>query len=121
MDDLYALAQHDPIQAIPELERLMTTYPQIPTFANHLSIAYLAAGDQEKATAWSGKPIAVIPSISSLKSTMRICVFSTGRSRKFQGFLTIPLTSSSCTRIGRGFTSRNSPALPGSCVGISVP
>ena len=51
MDDLYALAQHDPIQAIPELERLMTTYPQIPTFANHLSIAYLAAGDQEHATA----------------------------------------------------------------------
>jgi tetratricopeptide (TPR) repeat protein len=51
MADLYALAQHDPIQAIPELERLMTTYPQIPTFANHLSLAYLAAGDQEKATA----------------------------------------------------------------------
>ena len=65
IDDLYALAQHDPIQAIPELERLMTTYPQIPTFANYLSIAYLAAGDQEKATPWSGKPIVVIPSISS--------------------------------------------------------
>jgi tetratricopeptide (TPR) repeat protein len=51
MDDLYELAQHDPTQAIPELERLVTTYPHIPTFANHLSIAYLAAGDQEKATA----------------------------------------------------------------------
>src|SRR5262245_26244923 len=51
MDDRYALAQHDPMQAIPELERLVTTYPQIPTFSNHLSIAYLAAGDQEKATA----------------------------------------------------------------------
>jgi tetratricopeptide (TPR) repeat protein len=50
IDDLYELAQHDPIQAIPELERLMTTYPHIPTFANHLSIAYLAAGDQEQAT-----------------------------------------------------------------------
>src|SRR5215813_13011933 len=51
IDDLYELAQRDPTQAIPELERLVTTYPQIPTFANHLSIAYLAAGDQEKATA----------------------------------------------------------------------
>jgi tetratricopeptide (TPR) repeat protein len=51
IDDLYELAQHDPRQAIPELERLVTTYPQIPTFFNHLSIAYLAAGDQEQATA----------------------------------------------------------------------
>src|SRR5919199_5956369 len=50
IDDLYELAQHAPTQAIPELERLVTTYPHIPTFANHLSIAYLAAGDQEKAT-----------------------------------------------------------------------
>jgi tetratricopeptide (TPR) repeat protein len=33
------------------LERLVTTYPHIPTFFNHLSIAYLAAGDQEQATA----------------------------------------------------------------------
>ena len=51
IDDLYELAQHDPRQAIPELERLMTTYPHIPTFANYLSMAYLAAGDQEQATA----------------------------------------------------------------------
>jgi tetratricopeptide (TPR) repeat protein len=51
IDDLYELAQHDPRQAIPELERLVTTYPHIPTFANHLSIAYLAAGDQEQAIA----------------------------------------------------------------------
>src|SRR5215470_1207262 len=51
IDDLYELAQREPTQAIPELERLVTTYPQIPTFANHLSIAYLAAGDQEQATA----------------------------------------------------------------------
>ena len=28
-----------------------TTYPHVPTFSNYLSIAYLAAGDQEKATA----------------------------------------------------------------------
>src|SRR6516162_6887073 len=51
IDDLYELAQHDLTQAIPEVERLMTTYAHIPTFANHLSIAYLAAGDQEQATA----------------------------------------------------------------------
>jgi tetratricopeptide (TPR) repeat protein len=51
IDDLYELAQRDPRQAIPELERLVTTYPHIPTFFNHLSIAYLAAGDQEQATA----------------------------------------------------------------------
>src|SRR5262249_22579362 len=51
MDDLYELAQRNPRQVIPELERLMTTYPHIPMFANHLSIAYLAAGDQEQATA----------------------------------------------------------------------
>jgi tetratricopeptide (TPR) repeat protein len=51
IDDLYELAQRDPTQAIPELERLVTTYPHIPTFFNHLSIAYLAAGDQEQATA----------------------------------------------------------------------
>ena len=51
IDDLYELAQHDPTQAIPELERLVTTYPHVPTFFNYLSIAYLAASDQEKATA----------------------------------------------------------------------
>ena len=51
LDDLYELAQHDPRQAIPALERLMTLYPHIPTFANHLSMAYLHSGDQEKATA----------------------------------------------------------------------
>ena len=51
IDDLYKLARHDPIQALPELERLVTTYPHIPTFANHLSIASLAAGDQEHTTA----------------------------------------------------------------------
>jgi tetratricopeptide (TPR) repeat protein len=51
IDDLYELAQHDPRQVIPELERLIATYPQVPTFFNYLSIAYLAAGDQEQATA----------------------------------------------------------------------
>ena len=51
IDELYELAQHDPTQAIPALERLVTTYPHVPTFFNHLSIAYLAAGDQEHATA----------------------------------------------------------------------
>src|SRR6266704_5280479 len=45
IDDLYELAQHHPTQAIPELERLVTTYPRVPTFSNYLSLAYLAAGD----------------------------------------------------------------------------
>jgi hypothetical protein len=30
IDDLYELAQHEPMQAIPELERLVTTYPHTP-------------------------------------------------------------------------------------------
>jgi tetratricopeptide (TPR) repeat protein len=51
VDDLSELAQHAPSQAIPELERLIATYPQVPTFLNYLSIAYLAAGDHKKATA----------------------------------------------------------------------
>jgi tetratricopeptide (TPR) repeat protein len=51
IDDLYELAQHDPTQAIPELERLVTIYPHIPTFSNYLSLAYLAAGDLEKTEA----------------------------------------------------------------------
>jgi tetratricopeptide (TPR) repeat protein len=51
IDDLYELAQHEPTQAIPELERLIATYPHIPTFYNYLSIAYLAAGDLEKTEA----------------------------------------------------------------------
>ncbi len=51
IDDLYALAQHHPTQAIPELERLIATYPQVPTFYNYLSIAYLQSGDQEKTEA----------------------------------------------------------------------
>ena len=51
IDELYERAQSDPSQAIPELERLARTYPQVPTLFNYLSIAYLAAGDQEHATA----------------------------------------------------------------------
>jgi tetratricopeptide (TPR) repeat protein len=51
IDDLYERAQHDPTQAIPELERLVTIYPHVPTFSNYLSIAYLSAGDLEKTEA----------------------------------------------------------------------
>jgi tetratricopeptide (TPR) repeat protein len=51
IDELYELAQHDPRRAIPELERLIATYPHVPTFYNYLSMAYLHSGDQEKATA----------------------------------------------------------------------
>ena len=67
LDDLYELAQHDPTQAIPELERLVTTYPHIPTLSNYLSIAYLAAVTWRKLTPVFGKPIVVILSISSPK------------------------------------------------------
>src|SRR5215510_7145221 len=51
IDDLYELAQHDPMQAIPALERLIATYPQVPTFYNYLSIAYLQRGNLEKTDA----------------------------------------------------------------------
>jgi tetratricopeptide (TPR) repeat protein len=51
IDDLYELAQHHPTQAIPELERLVTTYPRVPTLSNYLSIAYLAVGDLQKTEA----------------------------------------------------------------------
>jgi tetratricopeptide (TPR) repeat protein len=51
IDELYELAQHDPTQAIPELERLIATYPHIPTLSNYLSVAYLYSGDLEKTDA----------------------------------------------------------------------
>jgi tetratricopeptide (TPR) repeat protein len=51
IDELYELAQHDPTQAILELERLIATYPHIPTLSNYLSVAYLYSGDLEKTDA----------------------------------------------------------------------
>jgi hypothetical protein len=51
IDDLYELALYHPTQAIPELERLVTAYPHIPTLANYLSVAYLYSGDLEKTDA----------------------------------------------------------------------
>jgi hypothetical protein len=51
IDELYELALHHPTQAIPELERLVTAYPHIPTLANYLSVAYLYSGDMEKTDA----------------------------------------------------------------------
>ena len=51
IDDLYELAQHDPMQAIPELEHLVTAYPHIPLLANYLCVAYLYSGDREKTEA----------------------------------------------------------------------
>ena len=51
IDDLYELAQSHPKQAIPELEKLVADYPHIPTFYNHLSVAYFNTGDIEKAEA----------------------------------------------------------------------
>ena len=35
LDELYELALHHPTQAIPELERLVTTYPPIPMGLDH--------------------------------------------------------------------------------------
>ena len=51
LDELYELALHHPTQAIPELERLVTTYPHIPMLSNYLSVAYLHSGDLEKTDA----------------------------------------------------------------------
>jgi hypothetical protein len=51
IDELYELALHHPTQAIPELERLATTYPHIPMLSNYLSVAYLHSGDLEKTDA----------------------------------------------------------------------
>lgn len=51
LDDLYDKTQRQPKAAIPELERLIATYPQVPMFANYLSVAYVQVGDMEKAEA----------------------------------------------------------------------
>lgn len=51
MDDLYEWAQSAPKRAIPELEQLVADYPHIPTFYNHLSVAYFNTGDIERAEA----------------------------------------------------------------------
>ena len=51
IDELYELVLHHPTQAIPELERLVTTYPHIPLLSNYLSVAYLHSGDLEKTDA----------------------------------------------------------------------
>jgi len=51
IDALYELALHDPTQAIPELEHLVTAYPHIPLLSNYLCVAYLYSGDREKTEA----------------------------------------------------------------------
>jgi tetratricopeptide (TPR) repeat protein len=51
LDDLYDKAQRQPKETIPDLERLVATYPQVPMFANYLSVAYVQVGDIEKAEA----------------------------------------------------------------------
>ena len=51
IDDLYKKAQRAPHEAIPELERRVATYPEVPMFSNHLSIAYMHAGESAKAEA----------------------------------------------------------------------
>jgi tetratricopeptide (TPR) repeat protein len=49
LERLYALAQIRPRQAIPELEKLLHMYPNVPTIYNYLSVAYSLAGEGEKA------------------------------------------------------------------------
>ena len=49
LERLYALAQRRPRQAIPELEKLLHMYPNVPTIYNYLSVAYSLAGEKEKA------------------------------------------------------------------------
>jgi hypothetical protein len=39
IDELYELAQRDPMQVIPELECLIATYPHVPTFFNYELVA----------------------------------------------------------------------------------
>jgi hypothetical protein len=51
IDDLYEKAHHTPHAAIPELARRVAAYPDVPLFANHLMIAYVNAGEREKAEA----------------------------------------------------------------------
>src|SRR5262249_45253070 len=51
IDALYELALHDPTQAIPALEHLVTAYPHIPLLSNYLCVAYLYSGDLEKTDA----------------------------------------------------------------------
>lgn len=51
IDDLYKKAQRAPHEAIPELEHRVATYPDVPMFSNHLSVAYMHAGESAKAEA----------------------------------------------------------------------
>ena len=51
IDDLYEQVYHAPKDAIPELERRVATYPEVPLFANHLTLASGRAGEKEKAEA----------------------------------------------------------------------
>jgi tetratricopeptide (TPR) repeat protein len=51
LDDLHDKAQRQPTEAIPELERLVARYPQVPMLSNYLSVAYMQAGDIEQAEA----------------------------------------------------------------------
>jgi tetratricopeptide (TPR) repeat protein len=51
LGDLNDKAQRQPTEVIPDLERLVATYPQVPVLSNYLSVAYVQAGDIEKAEA----------------------------------------------------------------------
>ena len=49
IDRLHFEAQRKPRQAIPELEKLVETYPDIPVLYNYLGVAYSLSGNQQKA------------------------------------------------------------------------
>ncbi|PON13390.1 hypothetical protein C2W62_34610 [Candidatus Entotheonella serta] len=51
IDDLYEQVYQSPKDVLPELECRVVTYPEVPLFANHLTIAYGRAGKTEKAEA----------------------------------------------------------------------
>ena len=44
LEVLYQKALRQPKEAIPDLERLVASYPQVPMFSNYLSVAYLHLG-----------------------------------------------------------------------------
>ena len=81
-----------PTRAIPELERLIATYPQVPTFCNYLSIAYLAAGDQEKTDACVRESYRRHPQYLFAKVNYANLCLQKGEIREdSQAFLTMPL------------------------------
>jgi tetratricopeptide (TPR) repeat protein len=49
LENLYQVAQRQPLQAILELIELQKKYPNVPQIYNYLAVAYSYAGEKEKA------------------------------------------------------------------------